>query len=580
MPLQDIQAYCGCNDVEEPEPVCDFCPYGGVLKDPSQRLSSDNTTTCGDWEKLTKYAKDDMASCALFQYVGLQCCEDMDIPDFVGSTVPPYAETDQDFVDSSAETVTQSVQEESTQPENIKEAVEDVAVVGTSLTETSSNEGTSETVYSTETGGSIQTPTTYHSSSTAAEHEDIGYPPVQDFNNLLPPPPTVSSTQTLDNNEQSTNDLIQNCFQKYTMPSNSHVTDILSTMPPMEVDSTIKKVKFDLDTLFKEAARKTGINLDTSILEDFDQLIPGDIVTWVDNAAQTINQTDPIVGQEFIDQSHLVLAGLLQDMDNVALPGDMEELIPPQFMDSVFMPGLSGCLEDVIEPKFSCNMCPDGSSPGNPDKMIPVAGVRCDEYDAWTVDASKSECDDLKAWMPFNMASWCGCPSVSDPPALEPAMERTCTFCPEGMILVLQSWRVTVKDKSLISGYVEDSTCAEWSQLAPYATTPESCDFLQMIGYSGCCEWITGSILEGSLPEIGAASSDSGSTVGHSVEGSKPARPSGQQSTQPPVPHYVDPLTNSDNVKRSVAVSNLSTWRLMGSLLAGLVTTTLAVSVY
>eukprot|EP00797_Seminavis_robusta_P030682 Sro649_g181210.2 (167) ;mRNA; r:26515-27015 len=108
------------------------------------------------------------------------------------------------------------------------------------------------------------------------------------------------------------------------------------------------------------------------------------------------------------------------------------------------------------------------------------------------------------------MASFCGCPGVPDLAVFSvpegdtatASRQDKCSFCPEGQVLILEPWKHDIKDKALLQagGYVVGSTCAEWSQMADYVTTPEACSFVQTIAVSGCCEFIGESILDKTTP--------------------------------------------------------------------------------
>jgi hypothetical protein len=107
------------------------------------------------------------------------------------------------------------------------------------------------------------------------------------------------------------------------------------------------------------------------------------------------------------------------------------------------------------------------------------------------------------------MTSSCGCPFVPDVAVvaygeegaaaaeIKESTREKCSFCPQGMVLVLEPWKHSTHNKSLLNagGYVTGSTCAEWSQMADYANTPHGCTFLQTLATAGCCAVIGESIL-------------------------------------------------------------------------------------
>lgn len=112
----------------------------------------------------------------------------------------------------------------------------------------------------------------------------------------------------------------------------------------------------------------------------------------------------------------------------------------------------------------------------------------------------------LLTWNSDCFVPWAGLQSDSKNTTTE-----KCSFCPQGMVLVLEPWKQSIQNKSLLraGGYVIGSTCAEWSQMADYTTTSQGCSFLQTLATAGCCEVIGESLLDQATLPTGNVTSTS-----------------------------------------------------------------------
>jgi len=399
----DIQAYCGCNNTHKLDTTsngagCPFCPYGGVLRNTTQTLLSDETSTCGDWATLAEYAKEGEDFCATFQYVGLECCDDMTLPDFFNEY---YAEDGDDPADDADLVAT--------------EMPDVVAVAGEPVTDVDQ-------------------------ADTQEDPNSIAIPFVE-------PLPTVSTDGLSDD--------VHKCFQEHTELISDKVTAVL------------------------DSRAVSGLN-QTAITE----------------VADTVRMDK--------------FAKLIEDLHNVTvLPDNFNSMVPDnEFLNHTFLPGLSTCLASAIKSRQLCFLCENGVPPTKPDKMIPIVGLYCSEYDAWRAETYGDACKSMDSWLPFDMASFCGCPGVPDPPITVPATTSTlelenaenankeCSFCPEGMVMVMEAWKKKISNPSILDGYSEESTCTQWFEMDTYATSLRSCSLLHKIGSAGCCEPMGESILD------------------------------------------------------------------------------------
>ena len=434
---------------------CDFCPYGGRLVNVTQPLVSDPTSTCGDWAALAQYAKDGENSCAVFQYVGLECCDDMVLPEFFSDYYEE--EGDEDEEDTTDEVVT----EQAVEAEEVDfEETTDTAAAEVERPDDSAAE-------STEPEEDTTTSETNNDGTSTIDPNDIEIPfaesePVEE--------PTLSSK-------------VHICFEQHTeLPSaiNSQQQEQPEVLPNSE-------------------GAQPSVEQQTLGSQPFSTRQASDAFT---------------VGSTSVSMDKF--AKLMEDLHQVAiLPDNFHQMVPnEEFANHTFLPALSTCLGSAVQSFQTCPLCENGDAPTKPQKMIPIVGLYCHEYDAWKADAKGEDCSSISAWLPFDMASYCGCPGVPDPPVVvstetttdiwelpntQQAVQEECTFCPEGMVLILESWKHGVSDPSVMQGYEEDSTCTHWSEMTDYATTTKGCSLLHQIGSAGCCEPIGDSILD-SMP--------------------------------------------------------------------------------
>lgn len=428
----DLQAYCGCNNAPKPDHGCPFCPYGGVLNNHTQTLESDATSTCGDWATLAAYAKEGESSCAVFQYVGLECCDSMVLPDI--------------FDDEGQGNMQQDEKEQTNDLELESKKLSETALPFLDLGNSSDTEAPSK------------------------PQAHLGQPDLgldgSSFMEVVPATESISMA-------------IQMCFAKYTSAANPE--PLVGRLVSGENKTMVEKVPVEFGHLFQ---------YDSSLLSH--HTAAGDLAPEIDlsNSHDAANKWDK----------------LFQDLGNIDVPTNFMDMVPQEFANYAFLDGLSECLETAVNTFAACSLCPDGSKPTKGKKMIPVAGLYCDELAAWRAEAKGQDCTSLNEWLPFDMASWCGCPGIPNRAVLFPDTggatdslkedASKCFFCPDGSVLVLDAWRKTIEDKALLDGYERESTCAEWSQMADFTTTETGCSFLNGIALAGCCELIEESTQE------------------------------------------------------------------------------------
>ena len=439
----DLQAYCGCNNAPKPQHGCSFCPYQGELHNYTQTLVSDPTSQCGDWETLAEYAKEGESTCAVFQYVGLECCDDMVLPDFFKDFLGDE-ETDEESV----------ALLEGRQPD---EATEEPT----------------EEIFQLD----------YNDPDAGFDPNDLAIPFVAAVPNSDPP--------------QNISAAVHDCFLSNTVEG--VVAD--DTKPPSLLH--LQQVERNDSLVEQEAVKELG---DLFHHQVNSQLQGSDNITSSVEVPAQQGRSSSLAATKW--------KMLLNDLQGIDIPPEMTSLqISDEFANRTFLPTLSQCLMNAVDTFSDCALCAGGERPTQPEKMIPIVGLFCDEYDAWRADATPQDCKSMKSWLPFDMGAWCGCPGIPDPTVLDDpprkselenittssagSQEEHCSFCPEGMIMVLGSWQRTINDPSLLDGYEESSTCAQWAEMAPYTTAEtQGCSFLQNIGMAGCCEYLEENVWE------------------------------------------------------------------------------------
>jgi hypothetical protein len=454
----DLQSYCGCNNAPKTDNGCDFCPYQGTLNNHTQPLINDPTTTCGDWAALAEYAKEGGSSCAVFQYVGLECCDSMQTPEFFD-----------DYMDE---------QGAAEQPGEEAPSLEPAVDQGKQVEPAD--------------GSSTHDP-------------------------ALIIPETTQTVVDI-NTATSINEAIHMCFQEYTTPLVA-ITSVELSLPPSTTTASPSGQLAEQtkpEDVFLQQARSTS---------------GGSTANPTSGSVESSHVNNTV--KDGFDLAQAKWKQLFQDLNHVSLPNDFVSMIPQEISSNTFLPGLSECLVSAASRFTTCNLCADGQKVSKPERMINVIGLYCDEYEAWRADSTAEDCQSYdRTWLPFNMASYCGCPGVPDVAAvaygeegaavaeIKESTTEKCTFCPQGMVLVLEPWKQSIQNKSLLhsGGYVTGSTCAEWSQMADYASTSQGCTFLQTLANADCCEVIGESILDpATFPAANVTSSQPGATEPASV---------------------------------------------------------------
>lgn len=452
----DLQAYCGCNNARRPEHGCIFCPYGGVLNNHTQELESDATSTCGDWASLAAYAKEGESSCAVFQYVGLECCDSMVLPDFFVN-----------YFDNERQGKMQEAEKEQKHDSELESELQHLSETAPPFLEL----------------GYKREPI-----ATGQPQAHIGQPDL-----ALNGPSFMEVAPAIENISMA----IRLCFARHTS-SAATPEALASHLMFVENKTLIEKVPVALGGLFQygslpasnttRAPIESGSS-DASLLSRHHA--PGEL-------APAIDLSSSLVAANKWDK-------LFQDLVDIDIPSNFMDMVPQEYTAYAFLGGLSGCLETAVNTFADCLLCPDGGKPTKGEKMIPITGLYCNELATWRLEAEGQDCLSLNEWLPFDMASWCGCPGIPSRAVLFPdtgsaiAPEKNaskCSFCPEGSILVLDSWEKSIDDKALLDGYKRESTCAEWDQMADFVTTEAGCSFLNRIAMAGCCEVVAGSILD------------------------------------------------------------------------------------
>jgi hypothetical protein len=167
------------------------------------------------------------------------------------------------------------------------------------------------------------------------------------------------------------------------------------------------------------------------------------------------------------------------------------------------IPGYEGKCEDTFLQRTSfycgcpgveqqCWLCPDQSTPGNPDRGEAWAtNSNCRGLEFLFSAFSAEECPTYPTTFGVNFAAFCLCPGVEEPPADNPE----CSIC--------NGQAVTNPDLIYTSSNATfERTCAQAEEFARYILNPTACSTLLRDAQIACCP-------SGSVPglETGSAGS-------------------------------------------------------------------------
>ena len=120
----------------------------------------------------------------------------------------------------------------------------------------------------------------------------------------------------------------------------------------------------------------------------------------------------------------------------------------------------------------TCTLCPTGVFPPRPDKGLPFdTNLYCGDIATEFLVSTPAQCQELKAEIPIDLASYCECPGTEPP--------ETCQVCPDGY---------EINDYVVVEN---DLTCADVNQIARFSLNTTVCDIMEDV-HDICCSEGTG----------------------------------------------------------------------------------------